>query len=144
MGSITFIADLAPSEQKHPLFLFKVPAGFPSPAQDHMENVISLDELMGLRAPHIYLVRSAGDSLVGVGIYDGDVLVVDRSLEPSNGMVVIAALNGEPLVKIFTRQGDGVVLESANDRYAPRYILESDELQIWGVVSYSVRSHGRT
>ncbi|MCU1717295.1 LexA family protein [Pseudomonas sp. 5P_3.1_Bac2] len=124
-----------------PFFLFRVPAGFPSPAQDHLEHEISLDELFDLRAPHSYVVKVAGDSMVGAGIFDGDLLVVDRSREARQGDVVIAALNNEPLVKRLCRDGAQVVLRSENPVYPPRYVLEGDELCVWGVVRFSVRCH---
>ncbi|MBD1602599.1 LexA family protein, partial [Pseudomonas typographi] len=65
-----------------------MPAGFPSPATDHLEKAISLDELLNLRAPHIYLVRIEGDSMIGAGIFDGDLVVVDRAIEPAHGHIV--------------------------------------------------------
>lgn len=139
---VFLLGPSAPSNLSLPLFSFRVPAGFPSPAQDHMEGQISLDELMHIRAPHTYLARASGHSMVGVGIYDHDILVVDRSLLPAPGQIVIAALNGEPLVKIFDREGDQVVLRSANKRYPPRHLLEGDELGVWGVIRYSIRVHG--
>ena len=132
---------LAPSGQLLPLYGFRVPAGFPSPAQDHLEREISLDEILDIRAPHTYLVRAAGDSMEGAGIFDGDLMVVDRSREGQPGDIVIAALNSEPLVKRLTYDGQQVVLRAENPRYAPRYILEGDELNIWGVVRFSVRCH---
>jgi DNA polymerase V len=132
---------LAPGGQPLPLFAFRVPAGFPSPAQDHLEREISLDEILDIRAPHTYLVRAAGDSMEGAGIFDGDLLVVDRSREAQPGDIVIAALNGEPLVKRLTCEGRQVVLRAENPRHAPRYVLEGDELSIWGVVRFSVRCH---
>lgn len=125
-----------------PIFSSCVPAGFPSPAQDHMEGTISLDDLMGIRAPHTYLARASGDSMVGVGIYDRDILIVDRSRMPESGQIIIAALNGECLVKIFDRQNGQTLLRSANKHFPPRYLLEGDELGVWGVVRYSVRCHG--
>ena len=126
---------------KLPLFSFQVPAGFPSPAQDHLEQEISLDELFQLRAPHTYLVRVSGESLKGVGIFDGDLLVVDRSIDPTPGAIVIAALNGEPIAKRFCKENDQIVLRSENPAYAPRYVLDGDELAVWGVVRFSVRCH---
>jgi DNA polymerase V len=132
---------LAPGGQPLPLYGFRVPAGFPSPAQDHLEREISLDEILDIRAPHTYLVRAAGDSMEGAGIFDGDLLVVDRSREAQPGDIVIAALNGEPLVKRLTCEGRQVVLRAENPRHAPRYVLEGDELSIWGVVRFSVRCH---
>ncbi|WP_194792381.1 LexA family protein [Pseudomonas sp. UFMG81] len=120
---------------------FRVPAGFPSPAADHLEQPLSLDELFKLRAPHMYLVRIDGDSMQGAGIFDGDLVIVDRALEPRHGHIVIAAINGEPLCKRLHQVGTQVALRSENPRFPPRYILEGDELAIWGVVTFSVRSH---
>lgn len=124
-----------------PRYLFRIPAGFPSPAADHMEQPISLDELLNLRAPHIYLVRIDGDSMQGAGIFDGDLVLVDRSIEARHGHIVIAAVNGEPLCKRLQRVAGQVLLRSENPRYAPRYIMEGDDFAIWGVVTFSVRSH---
>jgi DNA polymerase V len=126
-----------------PLYSFRVPAGFPSPAADHVEKQISLDELLDIRAPHIYLVRVEGDSMIGAGIFPGDLVIVDRSIEAEPGHIVIAAVNCEPLCKRLARDGSQVVLKSENPRYPSRYLLEGDELQIWGVVTYSVRSHDK-
>ena len=132
---------LVPGGQPLPLYGFRIPAGFPSPAQDHLEREISLDEILDIRAPHTYLVRAAGDSMQGAGIFDGDLMVVDRSREAQANDIVIAALNSEPLVKRLGYDGRQVVLRAENPRYAPRYILEGDELTIWGVVRFSVRCH---
>lgn len=108
-----------------------------------MEGTISLDELMDIRAPHTYMARAAGDSMIHVGIFDRDILIVERGREVEKGEVVIAALNNEPLVKIFDRQGDQVILRSANPKYSSRYLLESEDLYVWGVVPYSIRIHGK-
>ncbi|EQM79686.1 ultraviolet light resistance protein A [Stutzerimonas stutzeri MF28] len=120
-----------------------MPAGFPSPAQDHLEGSISLDELMNIRAPHTYLARASGESMIHVGIFDRDILVVERGRDAEKGEVIIAALNNEPLVKIFDRDGSQVILRSANPKYPARYLLESEELYVWGVVPYSIRIHGK-
>lgn len=138
---VFLLGPAAPSVVGLPVYTYRIPAGFPSPAQDHTEGPISLDELMDLRAPHMYLARAAGHSMVGVGIGDGDILVIDRSRLPEPGQVVIAALNGEPLVKIYDIQQGQTILRSANSAYPPRYLLEGDELAVWGVVRYSIRSH---
>lgn len=124
-----------------PLYSFTVPAGFPSPAQDHIERDISLDELLGLRLPQTFLARVGGESMSGVGIFDGDLVVVDRALEAKTGSIVIAALNNEPLIKTLCKEGEQLILRSENPAFAPRYVFESDELMIWGVVLYSIRSH---
>ena len=129
---VNLLGLVAPSTIALPFFSFCVPAGLPSPAQDHLEGSISLDELMNIRAPHTYLARAAGESMIDLGIFDRDILIIDRSRTAERGEIVIAALNNEPLVKIFDLQGEQVILRSANCTFSPRYILESEELQIWG------------
>ncbi|EQB8440425.1 LexA family protein [Pseudomonas aeruginosa] len=138
---VTILGPVAGSGASLRLYSSKVSAGFPSPAQDHLEREISLDEILQIRAPHTYLVRAGGDSMIRAGIHDGDLMVVDRSREAEPEDIVIAAVNGEPTVKRLAKDGHQVVLRAENPRYAPRYILEGDELLVWGVVRYSVRCH---
>lgn len=139
--SYSFLGRIAKVGRKLPLCLFQVPAGFPSPAADHIEAHISLDEVLNIRAPHVYLVKIIGESMQGAGIFDGDLAVVDRSLEPTHGHIVIALLNNEPVCKRLCLRGKEVILMSENPKYPPRYVLEGDELAIWGVITSSVRSH---
>lgn len=141
--SITFLGPLSAGGEKLPLYSFHVPAGFPSPAADHIEKHISLDELFDIRAPHVYLVKIDGDSMQGAGIYHGDIVIVDRSLDAEHGDIVIAALNTEPLCKRLHRRENELILMSENPRYPPRHVMEGDELVIWGVVKYSVRDHDK-
>jgi DNA polymerase V len=126
---------------KLPLCLSHVPAGFPSPAADHIEAQVSLDELMNVKAPHVYLAYVQGDSMQGAGIYDGDMIVVDRGLEAVHGQIVVALLNNDPICKRLCIRGKDIILLSENPKYPPRYVLESDELAIWGVITGSLRSH---
>jgi len=140
--SFTILGPLAGGGVALPLCSFKVPAGFPSPAADHIERQISLDELLNIRAPHVYLVSIQGDSMQGAGIFDGDLAVVDRSLEAQHGQIVVALLNNDPVCKRLRKQGSQVILMSENPLYPSRYVMEGDELSIWGVVTFSVRSHG--
>lgn len=142
--SITSLGPLAAGGEKLPLYSFHVPAGFPSPAADHIEKHISLDELFDIRAPHVYLVKIDGDSMQGAGIYHGDMVIVDRSLYAEHGDIVIAALNTEPLCKRLHLRENEVILMSENPKYPPRHVMEGDELVIWGVVKYSVRDHDKT
>ena len=79
--------------------------------------------------------------MIRAGIHDGDLLVVDRSSEAVPGDIIIAAVNGEPTVKRLAKDGSQVVLRAENPKYPPRYILEGDELLVWGVVRYSIRCH---
>lgn len=137
----TVLARIDTSQIRLPLYSHRVPAGFPSPAADHLEKHISLDELFDIRAPHVYLVKIEGESMMGAGIYDGDLVIVDRSRDPQHGDIVIAGLNGEPVCKRLHHRGRQVILQSENKAYPPRYILESDVMEVWGVVRYSVRDH---
>ncbi len=139
--TFSILGSIAVGGTELPLCSFRVPAGFPSPAADHIEAHISLDEVLNIRAPHVYLVKITGESMQGAGIFDGDLAVVDRSLEPAHGHVVVALLNNEPLCKRLCIRGKDVILLSENPTYPPRYVLEGDELAIWGVIVGSVRSH---
>ncbi|GAB7527897.1 S24 family peptidase [Pseudomonas sp. 3A(2025)] len=141
--SVTILGPLEEGGVKLPVYCSMVPAGFPSPAADHIEKHISLDELFEVRAPHVYLVKIHGDSMQGAGIYDGDLAVVDCSCYAEHDDIVIASLNTEPVCKRLYMQNETVILKSENSHYPPRHILESDELTIMGVVKYSVRTHGK-
>lgn len=141
--TITILGPLAATGEQLPLYSFQVPAGFPSPAADHIEKHISLDELFEIRAPHVYLAKIDGDSMQGAGIYSGDLIIVDRSLYATHGDIVIAALNSEPVCKRLHMRDNNVVLMSENTKYPARHVLEGDELVVWGVVKYSVRDHDK-
>jgi DNA polymerase V len=141
--SVTILGPLSAGGQQLPLYSSLVPAGFPSPAADHIEKHISLDELFDIRAPHVYLVKIQGDSMQGAGIYCGDLVIVDRSLDAVHGDIVIAAINSEPVCKRLHRRENEVILMSENRKYPPRHVMEGDELVIWGVVKYSVRDHDK-
>lgn len=141
--SVFLLGPAAESSISLPFYTFRIPAGFPSPAQDHVESPVSLDDLMDVRAPHTFFARASGHSMVGVGIHDNDILVIDRSRLPEPGQIIIAELNHEPLVKIYDVLKGQVILRSANPTYPTRALLEGDELGVWGVVRYSVRCHGR-
>ncbi|MBI6854904.1 translesion error-prone DNA polymerase V autoproteolytic subunit [Pseudomonas cichorii] len=140
----TILGPLSTEGEKLPFHSFNVPAGFPSPATDHIEKHISLDELCEIRSPHVYLVKIEGDSMQGAGIYGGDLVIVDRSLYAEHGDIVIAALNSEPVCKRLHMRDNVFILQSENSKYPPRLVTEGDELVIWGVVKYSVRVHGKT
>ncbi|MBP5786389.1 MAG: translesion error-prone DNA polymerase V autoproteolytic subunit [Kiritimatiellae bacterium] len=112
-----------------------VMAGFPSPAEQYVEKPLDLNELLVARPAATYFVRAAGDSMEGMGIRSGDLLVVDRSLEPWDGAVVIACVDGEFTVKTFRKGRGGVRLEAANPAYKPIRFREGMELRVFGVVT---------
>ncbi len=125
--------------QKIPLFSSRPQAGFPSPGDDQIERVLDINDLVVKHPASTFFVRVEGDSMEGVGIFSGDVLVVDRSLEPKTGSIVVAAVYGELLVKTFMSSGNIRKLLSANERYAPIDITDNPECFLWGVVVGSVR-----
>ena len=132
-----------PPPLTRPLFLSLVVAGFPSPADDDLDRDLDLHELLIQHPAATYYVRLSGDSMKGAGLYDGDILVVDRSLEPKHNDIVIAVLNGELTVKRLFRQGDLVQLRPANHRYPIITVTPDQELLIWGVVTGSIRQFSR-
>ena len=142
--SVTLLGPLADAGEKLPLYSFQIPAGFPSPAADHIEKHISLDEVFEIRAPHVYLAKIEGESMRDAGIFCGDLVIVDRSRTAEHGDIVIAGLNSEPVCKRLHMRDNIIILLSANSKYPPRYVMEGDELVIWGVVTYSVRDHGKS
>lgn len=141
MNTALILGPLQSSSAVLALFDTRVPAGFPSPALDHMEHKLSLDALLDLQATHTYVVAVSGDSMTGAGIFDGDHLIVSRAIPAKPGHVVVACLNGDVLVKRLAQQQGQFVLQSENPAYSPRFILENDELTIWGVVTHSLRNH---
>lgn len=122
-----------------PLFLETVPAGFPSPASDYTERALDLNELLIKHPAATYFVRAQGDSMVEAGISSGDILVVDRSLHPSHGDIVIAEVDGELMVKRLELRPK-VRLVAMNKKHAPINVPETSDLSIFGVVTSSIHS----
>jgi len=112
-----------------------VPAGFPSPSQDYSDTQIDLTKLLIRDELSTFIVRVSGDSMEGAGIYDGDELIVDRSIEPRDGHVVIAIVDGEMTVKRLRVTPTGVVLQAENATYPDVQVAELSELMIWGVAT---------
>ncbi len=122
-----------------PLFISQVPAGFPSPADDYMDKRLDLNEHFIKHPAATFYCRVSGQSMTGAGIFDGDLLIVDRAVNPVHGDVVLAALNGELTCKILDMHNRKLL--SANEGYPPLPIEEDDDFQVEGVVINSIRSH---
>lgn len=112
-----------------------VPAGFPSPAQDYFDGRIDLNAHLIKDITSTFVVRVTGDSMEGAGISDGDELIVNRALEPKDGCVVIAVLDGELTVKRLRITVTGVVLQAENPKYPDIHVPALAELTIWGVAT---------
>jgi len=125
-----------------PLYLdvctWKVPAGFPSPAADHTQERVDLNKELIRNKDATYLFRVKGDSMTGAGIYEGDTLVVDRSVTPKHNHIVLALLNNEFTVKRLYRRGGVVKLVAENNIYPIRPIKEEDDFVVWGVVTFNL------
>ncbi len=126
-----------------PLFARAVPAGFPSPADDFIEEAIDLQSLLIRSRSASFLFRVAGDSMVGKGLFDGDLAVVDRSLKPQAGDIVVVDVDGERSFKVWGQRAGRVLLSFANPRY-PAFEIDSEAvIEVWGVVSGSVNPRRR-
>lgn len=112
-----------------------VAAGYPSPAQDYFDGRIDLNEHLIKDITSTYVVRVSGDSMEGAGISDGDELIVNRALEPRDGSVVIAVLDGELTIKRLRVTGTGVVLQAENPAYPDIRVPSVSDLAIWGVAT---------
>ena len=121
-----------------PLYAGKVQAGFPSPAEDHMEKSLDLNEHLVSNPAATFFVRAQGDSMQDAGICSGDILVVDRSVEPKDRQIVMAMLDGDFTVKRLTRKLGKVFLEAENQAYPAIEITEHQELVIWGAVTFVI------
>ena len=125
------------TELKLPLFSSRVPAGFPSPGDDYIDQTLDLNELVK-HPSDTFLVKVEGDSMINAGIYDGDILVVDRAVEADNNKVVVANLDGELTVKRLSIKGTSVLLMPDNPKYDPIEIRPLSDFRIMGVVSFVI------
>jgi DNA polymerase V len=136
-----YLPELPETPLRLPLFLEAVAAGFPSPAEDYVEQSLDLNTHMVQHPAATFFVRAVGDSMRDAGIYDGDILVVDRSLDPTPGRVVIAAIGGGLTVKRLMRDGRGVYLQSANPNFPTIRLSDEEDVRIWGTVTFNVHRH---
>ncbi|MFH1263206.1 MAG: translesion error-prone DNA polymerase V autoproteolytic subunit [Pseudomonadota bacterium] len=126
------------SNVRLPLCSSSVAAGFPSPAEDYIEGKLDLNEHLIKHPAATFFVKVAGDSMTGAGIFDGDLLVVDRSLEAENGSVVLAVVGGEFTVKRLKKGKGGILLLPENPKHRPIEVREGMEFSIWGVVVHVI------
>ena len=110
-----------------------------TPADDYIQGRLSLDEHLIQHKDSTFFVRAKGNSMIGAGIFDGDLLVVDKSLEPQSGDIVIAVMDDELTVKRLIRQGDTVILRPENPRFKDIELKDGQELQVWGVVTSTIK-----
>lgn len=130
----------AASSHQIPYFSSGISAGFPSPAEDFKENRISLDKELINDAEATFFARVNGDSMVGAGMNDGDLLVIDKSIEPYDGCIAVCFIDGDFTVKRIKKEKNCVILVPENPKYEPIEINGENTLVIWGVVTYVIKN----
>ena len=124
-----------------PLFMTSVSAGFPSPAESYIEGRLDLNRYLIKHPVATFYVRVSGDSMTGVGIHPGSILVVDRHVEADDGDIVIARINDELCVKRLRLSRGRIWLMPENDKYQPIEVIESMDFEVWGRVMHAIRSY---
>jgi len=122
------------------LYLSRIRAGFPSPADDFIDKHLDLNEHLIKHPSSTFFVKVKGDSMLGAGINSGDILIVDRSLEPKDKRIVVAVVNGDFTVKRISKKGDRLSLMAENPKYPAIEIKDGMEFEIWGVVIHVIHS----
>jgi DNA polymerase V len=121
-----------------PLVSASVEAGFPSPAEDHTEQSLDLNQELISNPAATFFVRVKGDSMRDAGISNGDILIVDRSVEPKDRQIVVAMLDGDFTVKRLRQRDGRIFLEAANSKFKPIEVVGEQELVIWGAVTFVI------
>ncbi len=124
-----------------PLTLTRVQAGFPSPAEDYQEDRLSLDEELIRNRSATFFARVTGDSMINSGIHDGDLVIVDKALEPKADSVLLCVMDGEFTLKKVRKIGQAMYMMPENPDFPPMKISEDNDFRIWGVVTYSIKKH---
>ncbi len=115
-----------------------VSCGFPSPADEYLEAKLDLNQHLIAKPNATFFVRANGDSMIGAGIYSGDILIIDRSLCPSNGKIVLAVLNSEFTLKRYLKKNHALFLVSENAKYPMIEVKPEMDFQVWGVATYCI------
>lgn len=139
-NKITFFHPDENNQKETPFISSGIKAGFPSPAADFDGAKISLDAIVVKHKEATFYAKASGNSMIGAGIADGDILVIDRSLEPTHNKIAICFIDGEFTVKRIKIEKDCVYLVPENNDYEPIKVTEDNELLIWGIVTYVLKS----
>ncbi len=126
------------TRQKLPLFISKISAGFPSPADDFIEKKLDLNEYLIKKPAATFFVQVEGMSMIGAGINSGDILIVDRSLEAVDNSIVVAMFAGEFTIKRLKKKGKSIYLMAENPDYNNITVTADDDFEVWGVVTYVI------
>ena len=139
-NKITFFLPDFENPSELPFIAAGIKAGFPSPAADFDESKISLDNVLVKNREATFYAKASGTSMIGAGIDDGDILVIDRSIEPQNNKIAVCFIDGEFTIKRIKVEKDCVYLIPENAAFQPIKVTEENELIIWGMVTYVIKS----
>ncbi|MBF0586952.1 translesion error-prone DNA polymerase V autoproteolytic subunit [Prosthecochloris sp. N3] len=137
-SSMDFYAADCSSGLELPFASTDISAGFPSPADDYLEVTLDLNRELVRHPQATFYGRVKGSSMIDAGIQDGDILVIDKSLEPANGDIAVCYLDGEFTVKRIEKRGRELFLMPANERFSPLRITSESSFEVWGVVTYVI------
>ena len=139
-GKITFFHPDFESTIELPFVSSGIKAGFPSPAADFDESKISLDHVLVKNREATFYAKASGTSMTGAGIGDGDIMIIDRSIEPQNNKIAVCFIDGEFTVKRIKVEKDCVYLMPENAAFQPIKVTDENLLVIWGIVTYVIKS----
>lgn len=124
-----------------PFFLSKVSAGIPSYADDYIEKYVDLNDFLVDHPDDTFFITVSGDSMLGIGIFNGDTAIVDKTIEPTNNKIVVALLDGELTIKTLKIIGNKIILQPENPEYNPIEIKKSNNFKVLGVVTATIKKH---
>ena len=136
---LTFFLPNTENAKEIPFIAAGIKAGFPSPAADFDETKISIDQMVVKNETATFYAKASGNSMTGAGIDDGDILVIDRSIEPTDNKIAVCFIDGEFTVKRIKIEEDCVYLQAENPKYKSIKVTEDNDLIIWGIVTYVVK-----
>ena len=137
--NLTFFYPDISEKKKLPFFNTGISAGFPSPADDFKETRLSLDEILIENKEATFFARVNGQSMIGAGLDDNDILIIDRSLEPQHNKIAVCFIDGEFTVKRLIVKGEAVWLQPENANYKPFEVTSENEFIIWGIVTNVIK-----
>ncbi len=140
--TLEFLLPETSTELELPLVGAKLKAGFPSPADDYVEERLDLNKYLIKNPASTFFARVSGDSMIGSGIYDGDILIIDRSVEPRENSILVCAIDGEFTIKRIKKiDNETIYLVPDNPDFPPIKVSKENDLVIWGTVIYSIHKH---
>ena len=138
ISSLSEFFDLKLSNRPLPLYGSAVSCGFTSPAEDHVENQLSLDDYLVPNPDATFFVRASGDSMTGAGIHDGDLLIIDRSIEVKSNHIVLAVVDTEFTIKRMLKEDTQIILKPENKKFKDMVITSDQNFMVWGVVVHVI------